>query len=349
VYTRDILPGPGFLVADGAFSYGSYDSPFVRSNILDARNVFHYPLPRFVKDFRVKESQAFQVCSEDAFAYVDLYNAKLFTLVYVNVMDRPSRKRYSYWRFLLGSRISIPDTLLGSHTRFAQGGFEVDLRGRLDEGEVNLSARVTGHRGRPDLDFELRMDRSANSGKPLVSVLPVGLNRAIYSYRAPGPVEGSISIGGKRRRIDATTAYGMFTDQKGYFPYVTLVDWAAGMGRTKEGRLVAFSLTDNHVSGQDAVNENAVWSEGRLHPLPSIRMTRPMGPEGEWIIQDTEGMVDLSFVPEARNDVHVNAILAESDYHGPFGRYEGWVMTQDGERLKVDGLYGMGKRKRLRA
>lgn len=348
MYAREIQSPPRFLVEDGAFSYGSFDAPFERANVLDARRVFHYPLPRFVKGLRVKESQTFQLCADDYFVYVDLYDAKLFTLVYVNVMDRASRRRFSYWRFMPGSRLSIPDSLMDSHTRFSRGPFDIDLRPRLVDGYVSLRASIDGYPGRPNLDFRVRMDRGPAAGNSLVSVIPVGLNRAIYSYRAPGPIEGSIRVGDKIRSISGR-AYGMFTDQKGYFPYLSFLDWAAGMGRTEEGRFVAFSLTDNHLPGQDRLNENGVWTDGKLYPLPAIRITRPLGPEGEWIIQDVEGMVDLSFVPEARNSVHVNAIFAESDYHGPFGRYEGWIMTPEGEKIRVDGLYGMGKMKRLRA
>jgi hypothetical protein len=337
------------LVQNGAFSYGSFDARFARANILDVHRPYHFPLPRLLKYLRVNEAQTFHVRSERIFAYFDLYNAKLFTLLYINVYDIKERKRNAYWRFMVGSRLSIPDSLEDSETGFKRGGFDIRVRSRLAGHSIRLLGSVTAYRDKPDLDFDLSFDRRPEVALPLVSVIPFGLNRAVYSFRSPGPVKGRIGMGGEAYLLSDGDSYGIFSDQKGFYPYMTLVDWIIGMGTSADGRRVAFSLTDNHVEQQDAFNENAVWLDGKPYPLPSIRVTRPQGPGGPWIIQDMEGMVDLTFFPEARHSVHVNAIFAESDYHGHFGCFEGWILSPSGERIPADGLYGMGKRKRLRA
>ncbi len=349
MYTRELHSPSGRLVEYGAFAYGSFNGPFGRANILDVERPYHFPVPRPVKDFRINESQSFQTCSDDVFVYLDLYNAKLFTLVYLNVLDRASRRRSHYWRFLPGSRLSIPDSLADSETIFRRGCFDIRLHSHLGAGEIRLRARVSGFRDSPDIALDMRLDAAPGRATALTSVMPLGLNRAVYSYRLPGPAEGRVSIGGRSLRVRADTANAMFCDHKGLHPYLTILDWVAGMGRDSQGRRVAFSMADHHVEGQDKINENALWVDGRLIPLPAVRITRPLGPAGEWIIQDMEGMVDMTFIPETRNSFHVNAIFAESDYHGPFGRFHGWVMDPEGGRVGVDGLYGIGKHKRMRA
>lgn len=349
MYSRNISPKAGNLVVDGNYVYGSFSVPFDRANILDVRMPYHYRLPRIIKNLRVNEAQTFQFGTEEFFAYADLYNAKLFTLLYFNFYDRKEGKRYQYWRFRIGSRIDIPDSLLDSDTLYRDKRFDIAVLSRLSSYGISFRGSIRGHRHRPDVDFDIVFNHSARKITPLVSSIPYGLNRAVYSYKAPAPASGLLRIGDKEYKMTEEDSLGVFTDQKGFYPYITTLDWVTGMGRDAAGRRISFNLSDNHVPDQDKYNENALWIDEAVYPLPAIKVTRPKGPAGNWIVQDMEGMVDLLFKPQVMNSVRINAIFAESDYHGPFGSFEGWFMTQKGEKIPVEGLFGMGKKKRLRA
>jgi hypothetical protein len=349
VYSRNIKAKAEKLVVDGNYVYGSFSGPFDHANILDVRRPYHYPLPRFIKNLRINEAQTFQFGTDEFFAYADLYNAKLFTLLYFNFYDKIENKRYSYWRFLIGSHLDISDTLLDSDTLYRDGKFDIAVLSRLSSYRISFRGSIHAYRGKPDVDFDIVFNHSAQKITPLVSSIPYGLNRAVYSYKAPAPASGLLRIGDRQFEITEENSLGVFTDQKGFYPYITTLDWVTGMGRDPAGRRISFNLSDNHVPNQNLYNENALWIDEILYPLPAIKMTRPNGPSGDWIVQDMEGMVDLLFKPKVMNSMHVNVIFAESDYHGPFGSFEGWFMTQTGERIPVEGLYGMGKKKRLRA
>lgn len=349
MYSRNIAPKAEKLVVNGRYLYGSFGSPFDRANILDVRKPYHYPLPRFIKFYRVNEAQTFQFGTDEFFAYADLYNAKLFTLLYFNFYDRKEGKRYAYWRFRVGSRLDIPDSLLDSDTLYRDGRFDIAVLSRLSSYGIAFRGSIRSSGRRPDADFDIVFDHRAGKVSPLVSSIPYGINRAVYSYKVPAPASGFLRIGDRRYELTSENSLGLFNDQKGFYPYIVTLDWVTGMGRDAAGRRIAFNLTDNHVPNQDQYNENALWIDGELFPMPSIKVTRPAGPAGDWIIQDMEGMVDLLFKPEVMNSIRVSAIFAESDYHGPFGSFEGWFMTQRGEKVRVDGLFGMGKKKRIRA
>jgi hypothetical protein len=336
-------------VEKGEFVFGNFDAPFDRANILDVKTPYHYKLPRFIKNLRVNEAQTFQFGTDEFFAYADLYNAKLFTLLYFVFYDRVNKRRYAYWRFLVGSCIKIPESLLDSDTLFRDSSFDIAVLSRLSSYGISFRGSIHGFKKRPDADFDIVFNHSSLKITPLVSAIPFGLNRAIYSYKAPAPAAGLLRVGDREYQIREDNSLGMFTDQKGFYPYITTLDWVTGMGRDKDGRRIAFNLADNHVPNQDAINENALWIESELYPLPAIKITRPHGPAGDWIVQDLEGMVDITFRPEVGNSMHVNVIFAESDYHGPFGSFVGGFVTQKGEKIPVEGLFGMGKKKRLRA
>lgn len=349
MYTREFQTPVKTLVENGRFHYGSFDTPFEHANILDVSRPYHYPIPRILKNLRVNESQTFQFGDKNLFAYIDLYNAKLFTLVFCNFYDRLEKRRFSYWSFLPGSYIDFPDSLYSSKTYFRDRHFDIKVKADLAQRKIFLDGCIRHFSDRPDAAFSFSFEHNAEKSRPLVSSIPFGLNRAVYSYKAPAPATGILRLGEKEFTLEPGSAIGMFTDQKGFYPYITSIDWVTGMGFDSKGRSVSFNLLDNHIPNQDQYNENALWLGDELIPLPSIKITRPQGPEGDWNLQDMEGMVDLIFHPEVKNSMHINAIFAESDYHGPFGSFEGCFRTPKGEKILTENLFGMGKKKRLRA
>jgi len=141
---------------------------------------------------------------------------------------------------------------------------------------------------------------------------------------------------------------GIIDDHKGYYPYRMRYDWVTGFGNDAKGRRVAFNLTDNQARDPERYNENCLWINGRVWPLPTVKVTRPGGDAGEWIVQDTEGMVDLVFVPEVANDDRFNLGFIESDYAGPLGSFRGFLRNGEGEKIQAERLYGMGERQFLR-
>jgi hypothetical protein len=120
-------------------------------------------------------------------------------------------------------------------------------------------------------------------------------------------------------------------------------------GLDSKGRRVGFSLASSQVRDADRMNENCVWIGTKVWALPPVRVTRALGHEKDWVIQDTEGLIDLVFTPEAPNDISFHLGLFESDWHGPFGSFKGFLKNGEGETLEVELLYGMGEEKYLRA
>jgi len=109
-----------------------------------------------------------------------------------------------------------------------------------------------------------------------------------------------------------------------------------------------FSIVENQAKEGFRNNENALWLEGILTPLPPVRITMPEGPESDWVIQDLEGMVDLTFTPREHARYAFDFIVSRSEYHAPFGVYNGMVLTAGGEKIGVRNLWGFGEKLYLR-
>ena len=79
-----------------------------------------------------------------------------------------------------------------------------------------------------------------------------------------------MTLGQNRSDFSPPDSYGLIDIHQGYYPMVMKWHWATAGRRSRDGRLVGFNLTDNQVEDQHAYNENCVWRDGRLSPLPPV-------------------------------------------------------------------------------
>ncbi len=316
---------------------------------------YHYPIPEFVKDLRLKEWQAFQFGDNRWYFFCSIYNAKLLTLVEFQAYDRSTKKRYSARRVLPGAKIPVPDTLFGSSLRYSGKhlylAFSASLKSGPDTrqyGSIGIDIWKSDRRGSPGFEGKFNLAFDTDMCTPNVVCLPFGLNRSMYSAKLLLPMEGWFRSAGVETAFSGPASLGIMDDHKGYYPWRLRYDWVTGFGVDGQGHKIGFNLTDNQVRDQTKYNENCIWIDGQLWPLPPVKVTRPNGPAGEWIIQDMEGLVDLVFVPEVPNDIRIRAIVIESEYHGPFGSFKGEIKNGEGSRTDASIFYGMGEQQYLR-
>jgi hypothetical protein len=163
------------------------------------------------------------------------------------------------------------------------------------------------------------------------------------------PMEGILHIDRKSVAFEKGKSHMIVDDHKGYYPYVMKYDWITGAGYNEQGQLVGFNLTDNQVKTPEKYNENCLWVDGKIHLLPPIKVSRPAGVEKEWLISDRYDRVKLFFIPAANTRVDINLLFIRSDYHGPYGYFKGFIKDDDGNKVILDGLFGMGEKFYLRA
>jgi hypothetical protein len=124
--------------------------------------------------------------------------------------------------------------------------------------------------------------------------------------------------------------------------------WCTACGIDGENRCYGFSLGEMVARENHKHNENALWLDGRLIPLPPVRITTPKGGESDWVIQDVEGMVDLTFTPLEQSRSAFNLLLTSWEYNTPLGYYNGMLVNNEGEQIPVRNLWGLGEKLYLR-
>ncbi len=341
-------PAPEALVSPAGLELGRFGTPFGRANLIDQERIYGYRLPRLVRSWRLKEWQAFQFGDARWFFFTSLYNAKTLSLVLFQGYDRERKRRFGFQVPLPGSAFGFGQSLSGARTAYRSRSSFLEYRCDYDAGSIAVSVRRSERDASASFAGEFRFACGPKAAALQSVCMPLSLNRAIYSTKALMPLEGELVLGSESFGIGGPAAMGVIDDHKGYYPYHMRYDWATGFGLDQKGRRAGFNLTNNQVRDQAKHNENCLWINNRTWPLPPVKVTRPQGPDGEWVIQDTEGLVDLVFVPEAANDLRFNYGIAESDYHGPFGSFRGLVKNADGDKVQAELLYGAGEQKFLR-
>ncbi len=340
---------PGTLSQNGNLVLGSWEGIPGRANLIDIQRPYPFPLPRFLRTTRIKEWQAVEAGDSDTYIFAVLYDAKFLGMAAVDIWDRKNKQKAGFRYNFPGRRFSLPDSLKKSEVGFKAGQTELYIAIDLEAESMSLQASYHP-RNASDSSFDLNLsfDMAKDTSSAFSVCLPLGLNRAMYSTKILMPCTGSMVLGGNRRNFESEKTLGILDNHKGYYPYNLHYDWVTGFGFEPSGRKIGFNLTDNQVKDQLHYNENRLWIGSAIHSLPPIRITRPYGRSEPWIIQDTEGMVDLVFHPEVSHDIKMNLGIADVDYAGPFGRFEGSLKSSSGEKIDVSKLYGMGEDKNLR-
>jgi len=170
----------------------------------------------------------------------------------------------------------------------------------------------------------------------------------MYAYKALAAVKGDVVSGGQHICFDPAKTSGLFCDFKGYYPYRMRSTWCTGLAFDGLGRRFGFALGENQAREPYSNNENALWIDGELTPLPPVKITQNGGPESDWTIQDMEGMVDLVFTPMEPGRDTQGFMFSSSDYENSLGFFNGLLVNAKGEELPVRNVWGMGERLYLR-
>ena len=316
--------------------------------LLNIRKPYPFPIPRWIKNLRIKEWETFYIQDDRFCLQARLSNLKHYRSATVIMYDRETKERLEFSKTIPGGGWRLPRNLNNDSLDSRSLGFFFRIHSWLDTESINLELNIKRTRKEPAFTAHATFDLAAGKTIPMAVSLLFSENRNMYAYKALTPVSGDIVSGGKHIHFDSAKTTGLFCDFKGYFPYRMRSTWCAGMGFDSRNRRFGFALGENQARESYKNNENALWIDGKLTPLPPVKITQNGRPESDWIIQDLEGMVDLVFTPKELKRHTENYIFSSSDYENPLGHFNGLLVNADGEELPVKNVWGTGEKLYLR-
>ena len=348
MYTREILTPRASPIEDGIPIIGTWCKAFEKVDLLEIRHPYRYPLPRWARDYRIKEWQYFSAHNEHFILDAIFCNLKLYRMAQVVLYDKENSQKYIYRIIKPGFGWQLPKSLANSSIGDQSSRFYFRIHNWLDADTIRLDINIEASRRRPSLTVHLAYNVYSQNVTPMSVSLGITERRTMYAYKALVPVRGDIVLGGRYISLDKETCSGFFCDYKGFYPYLMQTTFCSAMGFIEENRRFGFHIAENQTRETNKNNENALWVDGKLTPLPPVRITMPNGPDAVWVIQDVEGMVDLTFTPKELNKSGVRFIFTNAEFIAPLGYYNGVLVNSEGEQIHLKNLFGTGKKIGLR-
>lgn len=343
-YRRAILPAPGQVVTDGRCNMGTFNEAIREVNLLDAASPLDRPLPRTVKYLRLKEWQAFQIANQEWFICLAVYNTKLVGMAIIMAYSKTTGRMYRYERKVPFWSLEVPQGLMNTHCFYHGRKLSIDIYNSIEKKKFDVRFSAENFGDLPDCQASFIGNYIT---EPIVIVQPFDENRPLYSHKALMPAVGQLFMGSEHHEFKKNSTSMIIDDHKGYYPYEMKYDWATAMG-WQNGTLMGFNLTHNQIRDPETYNENCLWLDGKMIPLPPVTFSRPDGVLKTWEIRDAYGWIDLRFTPLKDVPVHMKLGFAESQYHGPTGSFEGTIDVPRKSRIDFSGFIGMGEQKYIK-
>jgi len=328
-------PAPEKAVFDGRSVFGAFDGVIKNVNIDETHRPLSIALPRFINRLRMKEWEAYQVSFDEGFICGAIYNmgAAVFNIMMFYEKTEKTVKANHIFGY---PRNCVGNTLFGGTNSLETDAFKAEIRNNLEKGIVLISVDYSpSSKKRIPMVADLLLTMLS---KPGVTIMPLGENRPLYTYKNLFKVEGSIKIGGRVFKMNERSL-GIIDDHKGYYPRRTHYDWITCMGQI-DGVHFGVNLCKNQALEPEKYCENILWLGKEAHLLPTVSFERL---NGNWHICDKHKTVDITFFVDDSYVFRKMFFGSGANYIAPFGKVMGYVTDSDGNKIILDGMTSMGE------
>lgn len=168
-------------------------------------------------------------------------------------------------------------------------------------------------------------------------------NQKIVGLKANGIVEYKE----KRYAFTPETSYAIFDWGRGVWPYHNTWYWSSACANVS-GHLIGFNLGYGF-GNTSAATENMLFIDGKSYKLNDVSFDIPMedGKElylDEWKITSTDQRIQLDFKPIIDRASATDAVFLSSHQHQVFGRFNGYIVLETGERVLFKDFLGFAEK-----
>lgn len=230
----------------------------------------------------------------------------------------------------LGRDVRLPGTLGAGPARARAQELRIDIE------ETAEGTRLRARSERVVIDITATIP----SGHEVVATSsPFSPRLAQYTVKdVDRPAVGSLWIDGVHHPVPAGASWAVLDHARARSPYGTHWNWAAGSGSTDDHR-IGLQLGGGG-KRYEGPSQNAFTVDGRVHKVAEYLDWSY--DEADWLApwRITNARVDLTFTPYYDRVAHMNFVVIASHTHQCFGRFDGWLVGDAGEPIRVENVEG---------
>ena len=180
-------------------------------------------------------------------------------------------------------------------------------------------------------------------------VIPIKMRRFYYNRKINClPAHGSLQYGDIKESLSSETCLGSLDWGRGVWEYISFWNWASASGFLPDGQKIGLNLGCGF-GDLSAATENCLALNGKIHKLAQVNFGYISGDfMRPWKFTDSEGRLDLDFVPFKERLAKTNLGIINSEVHQMFGRYSGRVSSNNGSVIDIHNLIGFAEEHQAR-
>ena len=304
MYSRTVTEPPEHIVQNGKCVFGTFAGFPKRLDIRNVKAPFSgIPFPQFLTNFRIKSSLVFMFNIGSYIGIVEFFDQKIFGYAEVNFWNKETNRKFAYRSFMGPRRRFIPHNLVAGYCASFNKKRYIRISWDHERNRFSLIFNMNGDSVRPSANAAFLAHYRNPHTCEMTAVVPAPTkSRCNASYACTAVIHGSLSLD-KTKRNDAvpmekTDGNAFLNINRSYYNFVSACEIALATGMIGQ-KHVSFKIVMQAEESVDIenINENFLFVDGQCTPLPPVLITHSLGLRENWIIQDTENMVDLTFTP----------------------------------------------------
>ena len=349
MYTRKLQPVPNKLIVNGTPQFGSFSGAFSNFDIRGVERPFgNLPFPTAMTNTRIKGIMRFLLCDNIYLGEINLFYAGYFSFMETTLWNMKKNLKLAYRQVIPFHLLKLPQNFTNSVTACRMKRRYVRILIHRPENLLYTDFDYIASDIRPSCEGHFEMNLSSTEKAEMSTLIPYGIRqRCQASYQVKAPVRGWINIGSEYHKLQEEITSGFFSISKAYFPLRTKSCNLVGFGRIDD-TVISFQVGDSISNNENEYNNNVLFVGNEVWPLPPVKITRPYGIAHEWVIQDTENMVDLVFTPVSDSFRYLSIFIIRTQYHTIQGVFHGMLMNGRGKKFTLKEFNGIAKKILLR-
>ena len=339
------LTQPGLLLDDHGrlAQVGWSRQPLLEANLEAAR---FYRL-RGLQRFRIKRWDYYAVFTPQRFFSATIADLGYAGNIFVYTLDFATGELHEEGLVIpLSKGISLPRSSREGESRFEDKRLRLSFQAL--PGERRVQVDWPGFQAGRGIQADLTLSCPPGH-ESMTIVIPIGQKRFYYNTKINClPAAGRLRYGDVQEDLQPETSLGSLDWGRGVWEYASFWNWASASGFLADGRTIGLNLGCGF-GNLSAATENCINLDGCIHKLEQVKFDYdPRNFSQPWQFSDTSNRLKLVFTPFKERLAVTRLGIIDSEVHQMFGRYNGEVVTDDGELLTVSNLIGFAEQHQAR-
>lgn len=298
----------------------------------------HFYKLRFLQKMRIKVWDYYAITTPTHFFSFTISDIGYLGMVFAYVIDFATGQYQEQTLSIpLAKGVVLPRSSYEGVCNYKNG--ENKMCFTTANGKRHISVQWPGF-AKVGLNAEIDLDELPDH-ESMTIIIPIRGKRFYYNRKVNCmPASGWVDYAGKRYDLNPDSCLGSLDWGRGVWEYKSFWVWASASGFLADRRRIGLNLGYGF-GDTSAASENCFILEGKVQKLGRVDFTyNNQNFKAPWTMVSTDKRLNLTFTPFFERVAKTDAVVLRSEVHQMFGKYNGTVISDAGEKIEIKDLVG---------